>query len=133
MKRKWLLWVSITILIVLMLKQAFNQPGADDLSSGFEEVAVYRNENNTGPVKRLYVVTTGQPQNMEEMMAYGRLMPYTKLGETKVYFFEGGQPFPEDIKPEEPPFSTTFHPYCLAVFEKSFRSSKKRVWRDSRF
>lgn len=124
MKLKWVFWAVLAFLIVLMLLKAFDQPGVKDLSSGFEEVTVYRNENNTGPVIRWYVVTTNDPDNTEEMKTFGRLMPYTKFGETKVFFFDSQQPFPEAIQYDAPHFPKHLQPYCLAVYEKSFQGER---------
>ncbi len=124
MTKKWLFWVCTTLLVTLMLRQALNQPGVEDLSSGFVEVASYRSENNTGPVIRRYVVTTLNTENQEEMEAYGNLMPFTKLGETKVYFFESGQPYPQQIYAGTSPFSIDFEPYCIALYEKSFQGQR---------
>lgn len=114
---KTILFLAVAALLVWFVWDAFNQPGVHDLKGGFEEVAVYRNENNTGPVIRVYAVTVADAANAE-MEAYGNYMPHTKYGNTKVYFFRKDKPFPKEVNPGTKNFSPEFQPYMVAAYEK---------------
>ena len=69
-----------------MVYDSFSQRGMKDLKGNFKEVNFYRNEQNTGPVVRIYTVTIADTI-WDEMETYGDYMPYTKYGNTKVYYF----------------------------------------------
>ena len=112
---KLILAGATAALLVWFVWDAFSQPGVNDLQGGFEETALYRNENNTGPVIRIYAVTVANPETAE-MEAYGNYMPHTKYGNTKVYFFSNSKPFPKEVYPGEENFATSFKP--LATYEK---------------
>src|SRR5688572_32907323 len=114
--RNLLILVALA-LIVWFTWDAFNQPGVQDLKGGFEEVAVYRNENNTGPVVRIYAVTVADPQ-VAEMEQYGNYMPHTKYGNTKVNFFKKGGEIPTKVYPGEENFPAQFKAQLLANYEK---------------
>ena len=114
---KYILAAIFTLLIAYILYDSFSQPTTADLKGNFKETAVYRNENNTGPIVRIYAVTvTGSP--WEEMQKYGDLMPYTKYGSTKVYFFDQTKPAPASLVPDAVNFDAKFNSNCLAVYEK---------------
>ena len=104
-------------LVIWFTWDAFSQPGVQDLQGGFEEVAVYRNENNTGPVIRIFAVTVAEPR-VAEMEQYGNYMPHTKYGNTKVYFFRKGKPVPEKVYPGDENFPAQFKPQVLATYDK---------------
>ena len=114
---KYLLFLMAAALVAWFTIDAFTQPGVQDLQGGFEEVAVYRNENNTGPVVRIYAVTVAEPE-VAEMEQYGNYMPHTKYGNTKVYFFRKGQPVPTELSPGEENFPVRFQASLLARYEK---------------
>ena len=116
-KVKYILMAVFAVLIIWFIQDAFTQPGVQDLKGNFEEVAMYRNENNTGPIQRIYAVTVSDSL-WDQMQAYGDYMPHTKYGSTKVYFFLQGQPAPEVVNPGEQNFDAQFQPHCLAKYEK---------------
>ncbi|WP_149241981.1 hypothetical protein [Dyadobacter sp. 32] len=116
-KMKYLLSALSVLLVAYILYDSFSQPNTNDLNGDFKEVALYRNENNTGPIVRIYAVTVnGTP--WEEMQKYGELMPYTKYGSTTVFFFAAGKPAPKDLMPGEVNFGKEFNPNCIARYEK---------------
>jgi len=124
MNRKWLVYflvAGILALIFFMVKAVFDQPGIEDMKAGFKEVAKYRNANNTGPVQRIYVVTV-KDSVWKEMEDYGNLMPHTKYGNTKVYFFMKNANVPKTLEPGEVNFDPSFNKSCIALFEKSAMS-----------
>jgi len=111
----------LAIGIGYIVYDALSQPSAQDLKGGFKEVAFYRNENNTGPITRIYVVTV-QDTLWSEMKKYGDLMPYTEYGNTKVYFFPNNRPTPDRVVPGNPNFDQRYNPYCLGSYEKDAMS-----------
>lgn len=121
MKLKPILIASAALLIVWFIYDSFSQPGPQDLKGDFEEVAMYRNENNTGPIVRVYAVTVADTL-WDEMQAYGDYMPHTKYGTTKVYFFLKGTPAPTEVYPGEENFEQQYRQHAAAVYEKDAMS-----------
>lgn len=107
----------IALLVTWIIADAVNEPGVQDLPGNFQQVAFYRNENNTGPIIRLYAVTVSDTL-WREMEQYGEFMPHTKYGTTRVYFFRQGSPVPQQIRPGAEPFDASLQAYCLARYEK---------------
>lgn len=118
MKTKYLLIIAVIAGLFWMLKDSFTQPGVKDLKGSFTEVAFYRNENNTGPVIRVYAVSVSDTL-YKEMLEYGNLMPHTKYGTTKVYFFDNKLPVPQKLSGNEPHFARSFNAGCIGVYEKN--------------
>ncbi|WP_339716581.1 hypothetical protein [Cyclobacterium amurskyense] len=113
----YLLAVLVGGLLMLIVYQSLSQPGVKDLKGNYTELASYRNENNTGPVVRIFAVFTDS-EDWEEMRAYGDFMPHTKYGNTKVYFFN--QPLDQlDLFPEAPYFKADFQEFCIGSYEKT--------------
>lgn len=104
-----------------MVKDTLNQPGVEDMKAGFTEVAKFRNANNTGPVQRIYVVTV-KDSVWKELEDYGNLMPHTKYGSTKVYFFMENSNVPKTLHPGTVNFDPAFNKTCIALYEKSAMS-----------
>jgi hypothetical protein len=117
MKPKYLALGALALLLGWFVFDSLSQPGVGDLPGNFQEVATYRNENNTGPIVRVYAVTVGDTL-WHTMRQYGDFMPHTKYGNTKVYFFRRGQPVPKAVQPGAVNFDAEFNPYCLAKYEK---------------
>lgn len=115
--KKSLLLLALAAMIGYIVYDSTSQPTVDDLQGGFREVAMYRNENNTGPIVRIYAVSV-QDTHSKDMLKYGDLMPYTKYGTTTVYFFDAAKPFPNSLAASEPYFDPKFSPNCLAVYRK---------------
>jgi len=115
--KKNLLLLALAIIIGYIVYDSTSQPTVADLQGGFREVALYRNENNTGPIVRVYAVSV-QDTLSKDMRQYGDLMPYTKYGTTTVYFFDASRPFPKSLTATEPHFDPEFTSNCLAVYRK---------------
>lgn len=96
----------------------FTQSGIETLKGGFKEVATYRNENNTGPIQRVYAVTVKDTINAQ-LIEYGNLMPHTKYGNTKVYFFLADKIVPTILSPGDINFDAKYNSSCFAIYEKS--------------
>lgn len=121
MSSKYLLYGIITaviLIIVWIVGDTVTQPGVGDLKGDFIEMASYRNENNTGPVIRIYAVYTSD-STRNTMLDYGNFMPHTKYGNTKVFFFNDKEFTPKSIRPSEPIFESKYEKNCIAVFEKT--------------
>lgn len=118
MKTKHLIPIVVTVILVIMLWNAFTQKGINDLETNFKEVATYRNENNTGPVRRVYVVTVSDTA-WADLEAYGNFQPYTKLGTTEVFFFMEGREYPTELNSSPPYFSQAFNSGVVAKYEKN--------------
>ncbi len=116
------IFIFIALMVGVTLWQSLSQPGIADLPGEFTEVAMYRNENNTGPVTRIYAVTV-KDTLWDAMEAYGNYMPYSKLGTTTVYFFKGPGPFPTRLQPGSINFSTEFNTNCIGKYEKGSMGS----------
>ena len=117
-KSKYLLIIAVIAGLAWMLKDSFTQPGVKDLKGNFTETAFYRNENNTGPVLRVYAVSVSDTL-YKEMLKYGDLMPHTKYGTTTVYFFNNNLPVPKSLKGDEPHFDQAFSANCIGVYQKN--------------
>ncbi len=122
MKPKYLALIAVLALISWFVYDTLSQPTGQDLPGNFQEVASYRNENNTGPITRVLAVTVADTL-WREMRQYGDLMPYTKYGKTTIYFFRQGQPAPKAVQPGEVNFSPEFNKNCLAKYEKGVMSN----------
>ena len=107
----------VALLLTWVIADTVNQPGVQDLKGDFEEVALYRNENNTGPIVRIYAVTVNDTL-WSEMKKYGDFMPHTKYGNTKVHFFKKSLPAPPKLVPGTENFESELKPYLLATYEK---------------
>ncbi|WP_426292176.1 hypothetical protein ACN9ML_19625 [Dyadobacter endophyticus] len=115
--KKNLLLLVLALIIGYIVYDSTSQPTVADLKGGFREVALYRNENNTGPIVRIYAVSV-QDTLSKDMVKYGDLMPYTKYGTTTVYFFNAAKPVPSSLVANEPHFDLRFSPNCLAIYRK---------------
>jgi hypothetical protein len=117
-KFKIIFALFILVIVAWMLKETFTQSGIEDFKGGFTEVAKYRNENNTGPVQRIFAVTVKDTSGAE-LEAYGDLMPHNKYGNTKVYFFFANKSAPSSVGPGDVNFDPKYNDNCFALYEKS--------------
>lgn len=121
MKSQYLIYGITLIVLVLIIwigMDTFSQPGISDLKGTYSERATYRNENNTGPIIRIYAVYAADTL-WEDMKAYGNYMPHTKYGNTKVFFFSDPSQTPEKLNPDSPHFGEAYRNYCIGKYEKS--------------
>lgn len=112
------LGLLVLVLVIWMVKGTFMQPGVNDLKGGFKEIAHYRNENNTGPIQHVFVVSV-KDSSMAELESYGNFMPHHKGGNTKVYYFLEGTPIPTKLMAGKVNFDPAYNRYCFALYEKS--------------
>ena len=109
--------VAILLVLVFIFKDSFFLPDVGSLKGKFQEITFVRNEQNTGPVIRLYIVSVERKEDAQ-FEAYGDFMPHTKYGVTKVFFFDKKTPIPRTISENEPYFDPVrFKP--IAKYEKN--------------
>jgi hypothetical protein len=139
MKMQYLFYgiiIAVIFIIIWIGMDTFTQPGISDLKGTYSEVASYRNENNTGPVTRIYAVYAADTL-WDDMKAYGNHMPHTEYGNTKVFFFSDPGHTPKELVPDLPHFDPRFEGFCIGKYEKSamgeisiikfpFRRNKKK-------
>lgn len=118
MKKGYIILTVIVLGICWMIADAFLQPGVSDLKGNFKETAFYRNENNTGPVVRMYAATVTDTL-WQQMIAYGNLMPHTKYGNTKVFFFYAAGEAPDKLYAGDKNFDARYAKYCMGEYEKN--------------
>lgn len=112
----YILLLSVLIIIAIIWN-TITEPGIKDLKSDFKEVAFIRNEQNTGPVIRIYAVSLNA-ENWEEMEQYGNYMPHTKYGTTRIYFFLNNTDLPEELSFGENNIAERYKKNCIAIYEK---------------
>jgi hypothetical protein len=83
--KKVILFVSVLV-VGLIFYSLFKSENINSLDGGFEELAFVRNENNTGPINRVYAFSVRDTLWLE-MQKHTDLLPHTKYGTTKVYYF----------------------------------------------
>lgn len=115
--KKRLTWFGIVLLAMLaiILFDSTLLTNAEKIRGGFTETAFSRNENNSGPVIRLYAVKVDSPA-VADYEGYGNSMPHTEHGTTKIFFFEGEAP--EDLQLDAPHYDTARY-RAIWVFQKN--------------
>lgn len=114
--KAYILLLSVLIIIAIIWN-AITEPGIKDLKSDFKEVAFIRNEQNTGPVIRIYAVSLNS-EDWKEMEQYGNYMPHTKYGTTRIYFFLNNSEIPEELNFGELNIPEKYKKNCIAIYEK---------------
>ncbi len=115
-KKTYILLATLAI-IAVMIWNMVRTPGINELKGNFKEVAFIRNEQNTGPVLRMYAVTV-QGEPWKEMEQYGNYMPHTKYGTTRIYFFSSDKPYPSILALGDNNIPIDMEKNCLAIYEK---------------
>jgi hypothetical protein len=125
-KNKLYLFIISIVIIAAMLWSALSTPGVKDLNGNLRETAFLRNEQNTGPIVRIYAVTMDE-ENWESMEKYGNYMPHNKYGTTRVYFFLSDNPFRGKLQIEDQNIEKTNQKQCIALYEKDGMSQTSLV------
>jgi len=112
--------LAITVFMVLgvIVTESFSEQGIAAYQDQFEEVGYFRNENNTGPVLRIYAFRT-QVENPEVLKSFADLLPHTKYGRTLVFFVNEPVKAPVVLSPESPHFPASLSPSVFAKYEKT--------------
>jgi hypothetical protein len=114
----YLIGFVVLILLVQIIRSSFSNPGVQAFEGKYEELGFYRNENNTGPVVRVYAIRVLDSE-MDWMRKFAEAQPHTKYGRTLVFFFSPDLKQKVELSPQEPFFSAELQPYLLARFEKT--------------
>ncbi|WP_209331917.1 hypothetical protein [Lunatimonas salinarum] len=121
MKRNYLFYAILLVVIGVIawvIADTVSMPGVGDLHGQYEELAFERNENNTGPVVRIYLVYTPET-DWEEMEAYGNFMPHTKYGITRIFFVNERLDKKIELALDEPHISEDIQKICIGRYDKS--------------
>lgn len=105
-------------LVIMIAKESFFQPGMERFEGKYQALGTYRNENNTGPVIRIYAVKAID-SDFAWMEEYGNSLPHTKYGRTMVFFFTEEVEPELELSPKEPHFAQVLRPYLIASYEKT--------------
>ena len=116
-KHKAFILLLSVLIIIAIVWNTMTEPGIKDLKSNFKEVAFIRNEQNTGPVIRIYAVSLNS-ENWKEMEQYGNYMPHTKYGTTRIYFFLNKSELPDELNFGEINIAEQYKKNCIALYEK---------------
>ncbi|MFC3415559.1 hypothetical protein [Algoriphagus hitonicola] len=116
--------ISVTALIAYITVESFSGRNLNQFEGKLEEMDFYRNENNTGPVLRIYAVKVYEA-DQEMMQEYAKLMPHTKYGRTMVFFFSDKIEEQVKVGPKEPYFDPVHNPFLLASFLKTPMSEER--------
>lgn len=109
--------LAAVVIIAIMIYSALSTPGIKNLKGNFKELAYIRNEQNSGPVIRLYAVGV-DTEEWNEMRQYGEYMPHTKYGTTRVYFFLNSGEIPKKLDIVTG-LEARYQEHCIAVYEKN--------------
>jgi hypothetical protein len=120
-RNQWLVIFIGTIVLGVMgliVKESFSGKGVADYQDQFEEIGYLRNENNTGPILRVYAFRTKE-QDPEVLKSFADLLPHTKYGRTLVFFV--GKSWKEQVvlSPESPYFPESLRSHLFATYEKT--------------
>jgi hypothetical protein len=113
-----ILGIAVLLVVGLIVTESFSEQGIAAYQDQFEEVGYYRNENNTGPVLRIYAYQT-QVEDAEVLKSFADLLPHTKYGRTLVFFVNQSVKAPVALSPESPYFPASLSPSIFAKYEKT--------------
>lgn len=114
----WIIAAFVLVLVIYIGRESLSQPGLERFQGKIEEFSSYRNENNTGPVVRVFAVKSLDPSK-SLMREYGDAMPHNKYGRTVVFFFSDEIDQEIKLAPTDPYFSDELQPYVIATYQKS--------------
>ena len=114
----WIIAIIVAGLVVYISMDSLSQPGIERFEGKYKELSSFRNENNTGPVVRVYAVKA-LDSSKDWMREYGDAMQHTKYGRTVVFFFKDEIDQEIKLSPTEPYFPEGMRPYIIATYQKS--------------
>ncbi len=113
-----LLGIAVLLVVGLIVTESFSEQGTAAYQDQFEEVGYFRNENNTGPVLRIYAYQT-QVEDPAVLKSFADLLPHTKYGRTLVFFVNESVKAPVVLSPKSPHFPASLSPAIFAKYEKT--------------
>jgi hypothetical protein len=114
----YILGLVIVIVVIMIAKESFIQPGLERFEGKYKTLGTYRNENNTGPVIRLFAVKSLDSDYLW-MEEYGNSLPHTKYGRTIVFFFSDNLDQEVKLSPKAPHYKQSLQPFLIASYEKT--------------
>lgn len=117
-KKRWM-WLGflIVLILVIVISDSSLLTNSQKIRGGFTETAFYRNENNSGPVIRVYAVKVDSPL-VADYDSYGNSMPHTEHGITKIFFFDAKKGAPDKLNMNSPHYDTAQYK-AVWVFQKN--------------
>lgn len=115
--RKSFIWIAALLVAFFAGAIGWSNIQQEGAHRHFTEQLQVRNPNNTGPVKRAYLVSCDSLA-WDAMQSYGNLQPHNKYGHTTVYFFLSDQPIPQLLELGANPFPREFYSLCVARYQK---------------
>jgi hypothetical protein len=115
----YILAAIVLVIFIEIIRSSLSQPGLEQFAGKYQEVGFFRNENNTGPVVRIYAVRALDGEDLSGMKDFGDLQPHTKYGRTLVFFFSENIPNEVKLSPVAPYFPQEYKNLLLAKFERT--------------
>jgi hypothetical protein len=115
----YLLAAIVGVVLFEIIRSSLSESGMEQFEGKYQEVGFLRNENNTGPVVRVYAIRVLDRKDDSWMNEFGTLQPHTKYGRTLVFFFSENIPNEVILSPREPYFPQEYQKYLLAKYEKT--------------
>jgi hypothetical protein len=125
-KNKLYVLIISVIAIAAMLWNALSEPGIKGLKGNLKETSFIRNEQNTGPVIRIYAISIDQ-EYWTDMEQYGNYMPHNKYGTTRVYFFLSNKPYKGKLELTGSNIEEEYKQYCIGLYEKNGMSQSSII------
>lgn len=100
------------------MKESFSEQGIAAYQDQYEKIGYFRNENNTGPVLRIYVFRT-KVKDPSKLKSFADLLPHTKYGRTLVFFMNESVKDSVELTPTSPYFPQSLNPFLFAEYEKT--------------
>ncbi len=117
-KKRWIWFGFVVVLIlIVIISDSSLLTNSQKIRGGFTETAFYRNENNSGPVIRVYAVKVDSPL-VADYDSYGNSMPHTEHGITKIFFFDAKSGAPDKLTMNSPHYDTAQY-RTIWVFQKN--------------
>lgn len=110
--------IVVGIVIYQIINASISQPGLEQWEGKYEEIGFYRNENNTGPVVRIYAIRV-LDETPSWMKEFADAQPHSKYGRTHVFFFSKNLSEKVSLNPTEPFFEEKYRGFLLAEYEKT--------------
>lgn len=125
-KNKLFTLIIAVIAIMAMLWTVLNEPGIKGLKGNLKETAFIRNEQNTGPIIRIYAVSVDR-ENWIDIEQYGNYMPHNNYGTTRVYFFLSNKSYKGKLELAGSNIEEEYKQDCIALYEKNGMSQSSLV------
>lgn len=114
---KKIIFTIAVIIIAIIFYSLFTSENINSLEGNFKELAFERNENNTGPIQRVYAFSVDDTL-WSEMKKHADLLPHTKYGSTEVYYFLDHEISEKKIELSLKGLNAESQKFCIARAQK---------------